>query len=222
MIWQKFTLGLLRRYHAHRLKKNPSPLAQLLWQCWQSAAASDHGQLLAVDLEMSALTTHEGEIVAAGWVAIDGQNIRFGSAEHHLVSANNSVGDSATIHHLRDCDLAAGGDSESMVAALLRAANGRTLLFHNASLDLAFLNQLCRQLCGVPLLLPHRDTLLIEKRRLEASNQILKANSLTLFQCRQRYHLPDFAGHNALADALATAELYLAQNAYRRGRNSRH
>ena len=33
--------------------------------------------------------------------------------------------------------------------------------------------------------------------------------------CRRRYQLPDYHGHNALWDALATAELLLAQLAHR-------
>jgi DNA polymerase-3 subunit epsilon len=34
---------------------------------------------------------------------------------------------------------------------------------------------------------------------------------LTLAKCRERYHLPSYSNHNALSDAMATAELLLAQ-----------
>lgn len=35
--------------------------------------------------------------------------------------------------------------------------------------------------------------------------------ALNLEKCRHRYNLPDYSNHNALTDAMATAELFLAQ-----------
>jgi DNA polymerase-3 subunit epsilon len=35
--------------------------------------------------------------------------------------------------------------------------------------------------------------------------------ALNLEKCRHRYNLPDYSNHNALTDAMATAELLLAQ-----------
>ena len=40
--------------------------------------------------------------------------------------------------------------------------------------------------------------------------QPIRQGELTLAACRARYHLPDYRAHNALGDALATAELLLA------------
>ena len=44
-----------------------------------------------------------------------------------------------------------------------------------------------------------------------------KRNGLHLGDCRTRYYLPEYAAHNALIDAVATAELFLAQMRYRFG-----
>jgi len=217
--WQRIYLTFARRLAHRKLQTPANPTSDLLVQCWGQLPSAKNNRFLAVDLETSSLSTKEGEILSAGWVALENNEILLATAEHHLISAKETVGQSATIHHLRDCDLeAAGSDAEHMFQALLRAANGRILLFHNANLDMAFLNQLSLTLCGSKLLLPFEDTLLKEKQKLEARDTVIGQGDLTLGQCRSRYHLPYYAGHNALNDALATAELFQAQQAFARGR----
>lgn len=44
----------------------------------------------------------------------------------------------------------------------------------------------------------------------EQADTALVRGDLTLAGCRVRYGLPDYPAHNALVDALATAELLLA------------
>ena len=54
------------------------------------------------------------------------------------------------------------------------------------------------------------DTLRIAQRRFARHNQVLKTGDLRLFNLRRRYQLPQYKAHNALTDALAGAELFLA------------
>ncbi len=209
MNWQSLALRIARRLSRSKLQLS-SPCAALLKSCWQHSPNNQQQVYLAVDLETSSLSIADGEILSAGWVALNSNQITLSSAEHHLVSAQNTVGQSAAIHHLRDCDLEQANHAQDMLAALLTAARGRTLLFHNASLDMAFLNQLCRRICGTDLLLPYEDTLLKEKQKLARQGKVIAPGDLTLAECRNRYHLPYYPGHNALNDALATAELFAA------------
>ena len=58
------------------------------------------------------------------------------------------------------------------------------------------------------------DTLAIEKKRMLRRQQPLVANQLRLFNLREQYGLPRYKAHNALEDAIATAELFLVQIAY--------
>ena len=211
MSWHDLYLRLARRRSNSKLLAD-NPCTSLLQQCWQNLPSSNQQSLLAVDLETSSLSTEDGEILSAGWVALENNQILLATAEHHLIAAENTVGQSAAIHHLRDCDLEDGNHAQDMLSALLTAAKGRVLLFHNASLDMAFLNQLSHSLCGSDLLLPYEDTLAREKQKLDNQGQVIAQGDLTLAECRNRYHLPYYAGHNALNDALATAELYAAMN----------
>jgi len=65
--------------------------------------------------------------------------------------------------------------------------------------------------CSCPLLFSYVDTMAIANKRIHLQG---KALGLRLAQCRERYGLPAGSQHDALADAQATAELFLAQASY--------
>jgi DNA polymerase-3 subunit epsilon len=191
-----------------------------LQHCWRTplpATGADWRQVsfLVVDAEMSSLDVSQGELLSVGWVVVDRGGIDLGTARHYLIKAQNSVGQSATIHNLRDCELSDAASGEQVLAHFLDAAAGRVLVFHNAALDMAFLNRVSRQTYSAPILLPAVDTLLQEEAQFRRREQPIKAGDLRLHACRERYGLPPYQGHNALLDALATAELLLAMAAHR-------
>tara|TARA_R110001599_G_scaffold353231_1_gene591009 strand:- start:87836 stop:88504 length:669 start_codon:yes stop_codon:yes gene_type:complete len=193
-----------------------------LRRCWQTALPAN-GQdwrqvpFLVVDAEMSSLDVNEGELLSVGWVVIEEGAIALDSARYHRVRPVNPVGQSATIHSLRDCELSAAQGSAEVLAQLLLAAAGKVLVFHNAALDMAYLNRVCKRAFTAPILLPFVDTLLQEESLLRRRGLAIKPGDLRLHACRKRYQLPVYPGHNALLDALATAELLLAMAAHRSG-----
>ena len=199
----------------HRQRALPEPMAQLLKTPLPKQNADYRTcNYLAVDLETTGLNAAEGEIASIGWVEINQAAIELPSARHIRLRTENSVGQSAAIHQLRDAELAGGCSPQQALDTLLSCAAGRVLVFHHAPLDLAFLNRASRHVYGVSLLLPTIDTLQLEKKRLQRRGHIIKPNDLKLYQCRRRYQLPDYPAHNALTDALATAELFLAWTAH--------
>ncbi len=209
----------LRRW---RWKRRADDQLRAFWSKPLPSKRADWRELefLALDAEMSSLDPDEGELLSLGWVLIRDGDIALDTACHLVIRPAQSVGQSATIHQLRDCEVAEGVDAEQALDSLLEAARGKVLVFHHAPLDLAYLDRLSMASHGAPLLQPHLCTLQMEKRLLERREQALKKGDLTLGACRRRYHLPDYHGHNALWDALATAELLLAQAAHR-GRGAR-
>jgi len=193
-----------------------------LQRCWQAplpATGMDWRQVsfLVVDAEMSSLDVNKGELLSVGWVAVEGGGISLDSACHHLVRPENSVGQSAAIHSLRDCELGEAQSGAEVLAHLLRVAAGKVLVFHNAALDMAYLDRVSKSVFNAPLLLPVVDTLLQEQCLMRRRDQPVKPGDLRLHACRTRYHLPVYQGHNALLDALATAELLIAMAAHRSG-----
>ena len=204
-------LGLRLARFRHRRRLRPGALMD----CWQQGLPSESADwrtldFIVVDAEMSSLDPREGELLSLGWVVIRCGAIELGSATHRIVRASSSVGQSAVIHQLRDLDLVDGESPKSVLNALLHAACGKIPVFHNGRLDLAFLDPIARTCHGAPLLMPCVDTLQAEQRLLRRRGITPRAGDLTLAGCRARYGLGNHAAHNALGDALATAELLLA------------
>ncbi len=181
------------------------------WAQGKGAQISDYRGFIVVDCEMTGLDAARHELLSVGWVQLTRQCIEIQSAKHRLVRSGASVGQSATIHLIRDCELKLGHSIDDVLRELLTDARGFLPVFHHASLDLAFLNDAVEHAFGAPWWPSYVDTLLNEKRLSERHTEVPKSGALTLAQSRRRYNLPDYQGHNAMIDAIATAELLLAQ-----------
>jgi DNA polymerase-3 subunit epsilon len=210
-------IGLKRAWYRRKTD------SEELLKCWSAPYPSKSTdwrevEFLVVDTETSSLSAADGEMLSIGWVVLAKQGIELSSSEHYLLTTQDSVGQSATIHQLRDCELVEGLERPEMMTRFLEVASGRILVFHHAFLDMSFLNQISVQLYGVPLLLPYVDTLQLEQKRMARRGTVVPKNGLRLANCRTRYNLPDYPAHNALVDALATAELLLAQLRHRGGK----
>ncbi|PCJ91394.1 MAG: DNA polymerase III subunit epsilon [Porticoccaceae bacterium] len=169
---------------------------------------------LAVDLEMTGLDAQSDHILSIGFVPIENQKVILSGAQHILINSDLGVGQSAVIHGIHDRDLEEATPLETAMGILLEALQGKVLLLHCAQLDMAFLNVASKRLYGQGLFVPVVDTMALEDIRLQRQG---RRDSLRLGDCRTRYHLPEYAAHNALIDAVATAELFLAQMRYRFG-----
>jgi DNA polymerase-3 subunit epsilon len=165
---------------------------------------------LVLDLEMTGLQPASDRIVSMGWVHVQAGRIRMRTARHVLLSIDGSVAESATVHHLRDQDLSGGCPEREALETLLAALQGCVLVAHHAPLDLRFLHAACRRHAGVPLLARTVDTLALARRRYQRGHRQARDGELRLDALRSAYNLPRYPAHNALADALATAELLLA------------
>jgi len=172
--------------------------------------------LLAVDLETNGLNPNCDDILSIGFVALDKAAIKLATATHLLIKPRTDINASgATIHKIFDDRAATGLPLGDALPILLNALAGRVLLAHYASIEQRFLRVACRACFGVPLLVQTIDTLELEKRHLlrqqgAISQDHLPADALRLASVRRRYHLPDAPNHDALEDALATAELLWA------------
>ena len=166
--------------------------------------------LISVDLELTGLDAKSNQIISIGWTLIDNGRIRVGSNCHLLINADQSVGSSAAIHELMDCEVALGVDLEHGLEALFEAARGRAWIFHHAGLDVAFLQQACLNWAGLAPPFVVLDTMQIELAVRKRREVPVKQGDLQLGRLRSDYHLPRYTAHNALIDAFATAELFLA------------
>lgn len=206
--------NLFCRYQQYRYKQQTinSPL-QPLYHAPVIPASQlfKDTRFLVIDCEMSGLDPKKCQLLSIGWVLIEHGRIVNSSAKHILIHADRGAGDSSKIHGLLDSNIAGANSVAAVLILLMKQIPGAVLVFHHAHLDIRFLQKATTETFSVPLLFSYVDTMEIEKKRIQLQG---KTSSLRLSQCRQRYGLPEGAQHNALADALATAELLLAQASY--------
>lgn len=172
--------------------------------------------LLAVDVETTGLDTERDRVLAVGWVPVDGLAVDLSRARRLVLGTRTEVGQSATVHGLTDDVVAAGVIPKQALAELLGALSGRVLLAHHAAIEIGFLDAACRRLHGVPLDPACVDTLDLQRRVLAGGAALAPdppPGALRLWAARERYGLPRYRAHEPLTDALACAELYLAQAA---------
>ncbi|MCM8626934.1 exonuclease domain-containing protein [Accumulibacter sp.] len=205
-------LALRRLWHRHRLRaRSASPLLTHLAapladrrQDWRQA------RYLALDLETTGSDAQRDDILSFGWVCLDGPEIRLDSARHRLVLPRGLLDEaSVSVHRITD-DRAAGGQRlEDVLAEFLEALADRVLIAHYTPTELRFIDAACRACFGGPFLPLAIDTLDLARRTMPGPER----GSLRLAALRARHHLPRYAMHHALSDALAAAELFLAQAA---------
>ena len=206
--------NLLYRYQQYRYKQEAdnTPLQPLYTApiIAMSQKVADT-RFLVLDCEMSGLDPKKCQLLSIGWVLIERGRIVNSSAKHLLIHAERGTGDSSKIHGLLDSNIAGANSVATVLMLLMKQMPGSVLVFHHAKLDMRFLQKATLEMFRCPLLFSYVDTMAIEQRRLHLQG---KNDGLRLVQCRQRYGLPSGVQHNALADAQATAELFLAQVSY--------
>lgn len=178
-------------------------------------------RLLAVDLETTGLDPAHDRIVSLGFVPVDGTSIVLGGASQAVVRGQDGdeqrgVGQSAAVHGLTDDEVAAGIELGDALDLLLQALTGRVLLAHHAAIEQGFLDVACRRVHGQPLPTLAVDTMALEHRLVTTGwqpgwDREPPQGSLRLPAARERHGLPRYRSHDALTDAQACAELYLAQ-----------
>ena len=208
---------MLQRWrHGRRARKlaegcRQTSLARYLRSCAALRIGTiDDTPMIAVDLELTGLDKDRDEIIAIGWTQVDNGRIRLGSNRHLLISARQSVGSSALVHELLDSEVARGVALESGLESLFTAAEGRVWIMHHAGLDIAFLKKACAGWAGTAPGFIVLDTMRIEYRMRMRREIPVKRGDLQLGRIRESYGLPSYTAHNALSDAVATAELMLA------------
>ena len=171
--------------------------------------------LLAVDVETTGLDADRDRLLSVGMVAINGRTIPLPTADHWLVRYHEgdvSVGQSATIHGITDSQLEDGRSLLDILTDVVNAAAGRALLAHLALIEHDFISMACERAVGVPWS-PLRvvDTMDLERRSAVSFGRRPGRGEVRLMNARYSRGLPSYHNHNALVDALACAELYLAQ-----------
>lgn len=178
-------------------------------------------EFVALDFETTGLNSEVDDIVSVGLVPFSMQRVYCKHAKHWVVQPRKSLSEeSIVIHGITHSEVDDAPDLTSKLAPLLNALSGKIVVVHYAAIERHFLNNalLARINEGIQFALV--DTMELEQRALRARQGLIgrlfnqKVGSLRLTDSRARYSLPAYHNHNALTDALATAELLIAQMQY--------
>jgi DNA polymerase-3 subunit epsilon len=168
--------------------------------------------ILAMDFETTGLDVKKDQILSVGHILIDGLEIQISSAYHQIINTRGNLKEEGVIIHQITDDVKSQGEMmEKVIEQLLQAMAGKVVLVHFAHIEKHFLHHACKQLYGMAPVFPMIDTLVLARRRLDQRTALYSPNDLRLFNLRDNYNLPRYKAHNALSDALATAELFLAE-----------
>jgi len=174
----------------------------------------DEIEIIPLDFETTGLSPQQHQILSYGKVHIDHGIIRLATAGHELVKVQSLIPESsAVIHHITDDEVRDARSLEEVLPDLLDVLGGKVMLVHYNKIEQGFLNAACQLLYGSPFIIPTIDTLILSQRALQKRNHAIEPSSLRLFNMRDTFHLPHYKAHNALYDALTTAELFLALEA---------
>ncbi len=195
---QKVTEPTARRYLATPLPDKNTGVADL--------------KFLALDFETTGLNARSAAILSMGYTHLAAGRIVLRDSAHHLIKLDIELPQAGvTIHQITDDGMHQGIPLAQALACLLTQMRGRVLLVHYAGIERNFLQAAMKQVYGYTLPFVWVDTLRLEQRMLARAQRPVAENQLRLANLRAQYRLPRYGAHNALEDALATAELFLAQ-----------
>ncbi len=176
----------------------------------------DETEFLALDLETTGLEFARDEILSVGFVPVRALRLHFADSTSLMIRPARPIPpDTAVVHQIFDDQAASGSELHEIMPLVLRALAGKIMIAHHAPVEAGFLAAACQRLYGFKPIFPAIDTLELEKRSLRRREQVVRSGALRLGALRERYGLPRHGAHNALNDAIAVAELFLAQVAHR-------
>lgn len=167
-------------------------------------------EFLVVDVETTGLDPRRDHVLEVGWVPVTRGEVVLDGVRGTAVClpAGVDVGESAVLHGLTDDDLATAPGLAEVVIELRTALQGRVLVAHHAPIEIGFLGDAFRD-GQAPLLVV--DTMTLQRRLIVRGHGEPPPGALRLDAARGRFGLPQYAAHRAATDAVATAELLLAQ-----------
>lgn len=175
--------------------------------------------MVALDVETTGLDERRHAIVSIGVVPFTLNRIKLAERRYWVVNPSRPLAEtSIAFHHITHSEVAEAPDLDVVLNELLEMLAGHLVVVHFRNIERPFLDAAIQARRGEGVMFPMIDTMSLEARM---HRQTLWARfrrwlgrppvSIRLNASRERYGLPNYQGHHALVDALATAELLQAQ-----------
>ncbi|MCL1068541.1 3'-5' exonuclease [Shewanella olleyana] len=176
-------------------------------------------EFVALDFETTGLDADQNSIISIGLVPFTLKRIALRNAKHWFVNPEDKLQeDSIIIHGITHSDLKGAPDLLRILEQLLDELAGKIVVVHYRRIERDFFDAALRTLINEGIVFPVIDTMQIEADIQQAKPKSFidwfkpkRTESIRLGGSRQRYNLPTYPPHDALTDAIATAELLQAQ-----------
>jgi len=172
-------------------------------------------EFVVFDTELTGLNQRRDEIIAIGAVRVKNVRICFEDTFYALIKPQGKLYTPSTlIHRITPGELRGAEPIEEILPRFIDFCGGAFLVGHHVSLDLGFVNRACQNYLGGVIKSTSLDTLRLARAYKTSLNGPYldhheKQDSFRLSSLRDEFHLPKFAEHNALQDALQTAYLFI-------------
>lgn len=172
--------------------------------------ALDDSEVVSVDCETTGLNPRKDDIVSIGAVKIKGSTILTSEAFHVKVKPRTELaGDSIKIHQIRNSDVAEEGPIRSELPAFLRFVGNRPLVGYWTSFDVRMLNKEIFKMLNITLQNRAIDVCDMYYERKFGNAPPGTKIDLRFAAILEDLQLPPLQAHDALNDAISTAQIYL-------------
>jgi len=179
-------------------------------------------EFVALDFETTGLDATKNSIISIGLVHFNLQRIFCRKTKSWFIDPQDNLKeDSIVIHGITHSDLNKAPDLLHILEQLLDELAGKVIVVHYRRIERDFLDSNLRALIHEGIIFPMVDTMQIEANIQQTQFQGIwnwlkgkRTQSIRLANSRKRYNLPTYSPHDALTDAVATAELLQAQVKY--------
>jgi DNA polymerase-3 subunit epsilon len=172
---------------------------------------------VAVDIETTGLNAQQDDIVSIGLVPFDHKRIYLAKAQYWVVRSQHLTSESVVVHQITHSEVADAPSLASVLPEVMEYLQGKQVVVHYRYMEREFFRTAVAEWLEENFLFPVIDTLELEAEYLRENQSVIsrvfkqQLPPLRLLNARERYNLPAYENHNALVDALATAELLQAQ-----------
>lgn len=175
----------------------------------------DHYDFVVFDTELTGLNPRRDELLSIGAVRIKNLRIMAGDIFHSYIRPKSlKPRDSTYIHRITPQQLISAPEISTVLLDFIDFLGPSLLIGHCVDLDLGFVNRAMKKHLGGIIKNPYLDTLRLAQaytvmRWKQFPERYSMRVSFNLSELAASYHLPSFAKHDALQDAIQTAYLFL-------------
>ncbi|QFI37178.1 3'-5' exonuclease [Moritella marina ATCC 15381] len=178
---------------------------------------------VALDFETTGLDSEQNSIISIGLIPFNLNRIFCRQAQHWYIEPEDKLKEnSVIIHGITHADLKGAPDLLHILEPVLEALAGKVVVVHYRRIERDFFDNHLRSLINEGIIFPVIDTMQLEADLQDSQKKGFfslfkpkkRQESIRLGNSRARYNLPAYPPHDALTDAIATAELLQAQIHY--------